>query len=99
MSLNKKFLNYMQSGWYIDYVTKKLSEMFVRNIFIYGAVFFGEKFVIEFVSKKTIDNLTLFVNNKLLNKEYQYNRFYNNFVMSITGLLVIAEIYYLFLWL
>jgi hypothetical protein len=45
-----------QSGFYIDFLFKKLVEIFIRNIFIYSALFFGEKYIIEHLTKKTIDN-------------------------------------------
>jgi hypothetical protein len=33
---------------YFDYFYKKIAEIFVRNVFIYSAQFFGEKFMIEY---------------------------------------------------
>lgn len=85
----------MQSGCYIDYIIKKITEILVRNIFIYSALFFGEKFIVEFISKKTIDNLVLFVNTKLLNRQYHYTTFYHNFIMFITYLVMCLEFFFL----
>jgi hypothetical protein len=45
-----------QSGFYIDFLFKKFIETFIRNIFIYAALFFGEKYIIEHLTKKTIDS-------------------------------------------
>jgi hypothetical protein len=73
----------MQSGMYFDYVIKKIAEIFVRNVFIYSATFFGEKFVIEFISKKTIDNLTFFFNLVFLNRNYTYSLFYTNLIITL----------------
>lgn len=58
-----KFFRFVQSGFYIDFIFKKISEMFIRNIFIYSSVFFGEKFMIEYLTKKTIDSF-VFNSNK-----------------------------------
>lgn len=60
-----KFHRFFQSGMYFDFFYKKLAEIFVRNIFIYMAQFFGEKYMIEYWTKKfffnTIFNLNKFV--------------------------------------
>lgn len=91
----KKFLNFIQSGMYLDYIIKKIAEMFVKNMFIYSSTFFGEKFLIEFLSKKTLDNLTSFFNVLFLNKNYNYSSFYNNLVISVLVFLVMFECFYL----
>lgn len=85
----------MQSGCYIDYVIKKLTEICVRNVFIYAALFFGEKFIVEFISKKTVDNLTLFITSKLLNRDYHYSMFYNNLIMFISITVACLELWFL----
>lgn len=59
-----KFFKFVQSGFYIDFIFKKISEIFVRNIFIYSSIFFGEKYMIEYLTKKTIDGF-IFNNNRL----------------------------------
>jgi hypothetical protein len=46
------FHRFCQSGFYIDFFLKKFSEVFVRNFFIYGAQFFGEKYMIEYITKR-----------------------------------------------
>ena len=51
--INFKFFKFVQSGFYMDFIFKKLSEMFIRNIFIYSSLFFGEKYMIEYLTKKT----------------------------------------------
>ena len=58
-----KWLGKAQSGFYIDFFLKKLVEVFIRNIFIYSALFFGEKYMIEHLTKKTVDNF-IFNSNK-----------------------------------
>lgn len=58
-----KFFRFIQAGFYFDFIFKKISEMFMRNIFIYSSIFFGEKYMIEFITKKTIDSF-IFNSNK-----------------------------------
>jgi hypothetical protein len=53
-----------QSGFYFDFIFKKLAEVFIRNVFIYSAMFFGEKYMIEHLTKKTVDSF-IFNSNKL----------------------------------
>jgi hypothetical protein len=50
------FHRFCQSGFYIDFFVKKIGEVFVRNIFIYGAQFFSEKFIIEQLTKKVFES-------------------------------------------
>ena len=58
-----RFLKFIQSGLYMDFFIKKISEIFVRNFFIYSSLFFGEKYFIEVLTKKIIDN-SVFRSNK-----------------------------------
>jgi hypothetical protein len=44
---------------------KKLSEVFVRNVFVYAAQFVGEKYMIEVLTKKIVDK-SIFVVNKYI---------------------------------
>lgn len=53
--LNNRFILLIQSGFYMDFFFKKLCEVFVKNVFIYTALFFGEKYFIEVLTKKIID--------------------------------------------
>lgn len=71
----------MQSGCYVDYLIKQLAEMVVRNVFVYAALFFGEKFIVEFCSKKVIDNLITDINTHLLNRQYNNRQFFTNLII------------------
>jgi len=54
-----------QSGFYIDFFLKKLIEVFVRNILIYSAMFFGEKYMIEQLTRKLVDFFLFYSNKKI----------------------------------
>lgn len=84
--INFKFFKFVQSGFYIDFIFKKLSEMFIRNVFIYSSLFFGEKYMIEYLTKKTIDSF-IFNSNK-------FN--FLNLIESKYFLQIITLIMYLF---
>jgi len=45
-----------QSGFYFDFIFKKLGEVFIRNFFIFSALFFGEKYMIEHLTKRIVDS-------------------------------------------
>lgn len=51
---------------YIDFIFKQILEYFIRNILVYTSLFFGEKYIIEYLTKKTIDSF-VFSSNSLLN--------------------------------
>jgi hypothetical protein len=58
-----KFSRFCQSGCYFDFFLKKLSDVFVRNVFVYTSQFFAEKYMIEVLTKKIIDK-SIYVVNK-----------------------------------
>jgi hypothetical protein len=51
---------------FIDFIFKQILEYFLRSGLIYAALFFGEKYIIEYLTKKTIDSF-VFNSNKSLN--------------------------------
>jgi hypothetical protein len=60
-----KWLGKAQSGFYIDFFLKKFSEVFIRNVFVYSSLFFGEKYMIEHITKRIIDSF-IYNSNKFL---------------------------------
>lgn len=61
----KKWSGKAQSGFFIDFFCKKVADMFIRNVFIFAAIFFGEKYMIEKITKKIVD-FFLFNTNKII---------------------------------
>lgn len=61
---NFKFFRFIQTGLYLDFFFKKIVEIFVKNYLVLTAQFFGEKYVIEYFTKKIIDSW-FFNNNKI----------------------------------
>lgn len=56
------FRRFCQSGFYFDFFYKKLAEIFIRNLYIYTAQFFGEKYVIEGWTKKVVEKCLFYLN-------------------------------------
>jgi len=59
-----KWFGKAQSGFYIDFFFKKLADLFIRNAFIFSSLFFGEKYMIERLTRKIVDSF-LFKSGKL----------------------------------
>jgi len=81
---NFNFVRFVQSGLYVDFLLKKIVEIFVRNFLIYSAIFFGEKYIIEILTKKIIDN-TIFSLNKNLSL---LDLLYSYYFIQLVGLFI-----------
>lgn len=81
------FFRFSQTGMYIDFIFKQILEYFIRNLLIYTALFFGEKYIIEVLTKKTIDSF-VFNSNKLFNfNDLNYHNFFLTIVSFVFYLL------------
>ncbi len=58
--LEREYDRSIKSGLYIDFFLKKLAESFIRNVLISGAYVFGEKYIIEYLTKLMGDRVILF---------------------------------------
>lgn len=94
---NFKFYRCVQSGFYIDYFIKKIIEILVKNYLIYSAIFFGEKFIIEFVTKKTIDNFINLNNKKFFEKNFFYSTFFSQIIIFLCYSLSFLQILFYFM--
>jgi len=81
-----EFFRFIQSGLYVDFFLKKLIELFVKNFFIYAAQFIGEKYMIEFLTKKVIDS-SVFNTNKIINVT---DLFYTQYFISLLSILFLS---------
>lgn len=90
------FYYFLQNGAYLDFITKKISEIFIRNFLIYGAQFFGEKYLIEFFTKLIFRNFFLFFSRLT---EYSFYFLESFFFNIITSLLIIFSMYQLIFFL
>lgn len=80
--LTFRFFRFIQSGLYVDFFLKKLAEVFVRNVFIYSSHYFGEKYMIEYLTKKIIDS-SIFNTNRLIGITELFYSYYFIQLLSI----------------
>lgn len=93
--ITHNFHRFIQSGAYLDFFVKKISEFFVKNILIYLSQFFSEKYIIEYLTKKIISN-TIFLINKYLNfNDLSYFNFFFQILVITFYLLSLLNIIYL----
>ena len=91
-----RWLGKAQSGFYIDFFFKKIAEIFIRNIFISASLFFGEKYMIEYLTKKTVDNF-VFTSNKYLGwTNLNYTWFFYTIFSLILYVLILLNLVLLF---
>lgn len=92
-----EFFRFSQAGYYFDFFFKKISEIFVRNIFIYTSLFFGEKYIIEVFTKKIIVK-TIYKSNNLWSwNQLYYSIFFIqllSFIFYSLGLLNIVILFF-----
>ncbi len=74
--LTFEFFRFFQSGFDLDFFFKKIVEILLKNFFIYTSLFFGEKFIIEFLTKKAVDNLIFNLNYFFNFLELIYSKFF-----------------------
>lgn len=88
------FFRFVQTGLYVDFFLKKIIEIFVKNYLVLTAQFFGEKYMIEFLTKKVIDSW--FFNN---NKFFGFFEFTNSlfFVQFVSFSFIFLSIIILFI--
>lgn len=90
------FHRFCQSGFYVDFFVKKFGEVFVRNIFIYGAQFFGEKYMIEYLTKRFFESSIWFFNSKFEFNKLHFNIFFIQIVSVILYLITFINFLILF---
>ena len=76
------FFRFIQSGLYLDFFLKKIIEIFIKNVFVYSAQFIGEKYMIEFLTKKVIDS-SIFNVNKIINFNDLFYSYYFIQLLSV----------------
>jgi hypothetical protein len=95
--INFKFFRFVNSGLYFDFFLKKLSEIFVRNFFVYTALFFGEKFFIEVLTKKVIDNYIYLANTKFSKLKLNYDFFFYQIVLILFYVVFFFNVFFFFI--
>ena len=95
--LSLKFTKFCQSGMYFDFFLKKLSEIIVRNLYVYSAQFFGEKYIIETFTKKIFNNILFFINLTTGLTQLSFISFFFFIVLFIFVSIIFLNIFYFLL--
>lgn len=74
--LDNEYIIYFKSGFYIDYTIKKFAEIFLKNILVFTFLFFGEKFMIELLSKRVYSFFFFFCKKNFFFKSFCIKRFF-----------------------
>jgi len=91
------FHRFCQSGCYFDFFYKKISEVFVRNFFIYSAQFLGEKYMIEYLTKNIFNKSIFFLNKVLGSNNLQYFDFFYNILTNLFYIVILICLFSLYL--
>ncbi len=89
-----KYYNFrfIQTGFLLDFFIKKISEIFIRNIFIYSSLLFGEKYIIEYITRKFINNILYNLNKDSFNSTNYIKFFLEIFIIIFSILFLILYI-------
>jgi len=74
------FHRFCQSGLFLDFFVKKIAEIFVKNIFIYTSQFFGEKYMIEELTRKIFERFLFKTNKFLISTKLSYSLFFTQII-------------------
>lgn len=91
------FYIFCQSGFYLDFIIKKISEIVVKNLLVYSSLFLGEKYMIEYLTKNIFENFfkKFFKFFGKLNFSYKY--FFINLILIFILLYIIVFFFFLFI--
>lgn len=95
--LLNSFVKFCQSGFYIDFFLKKLTEVFVRNLFIYTAQFFAEKYLIEYFTKNFIVVFIFCVNSIFGVTRLSFTTFFFSFLFFLLSSIIFLNVYLLYI--
>ena len=95
--LKKNFIRAVKSGFYMDFFYKKTCEVFVRNALICASYIFGEKYMVEFLTKLSVDKVIVsFLNMQDATQAEKSKLFFQvlvSFMYFITFLFVLYILY------
>lgn len=92
-----KFHRFGQSGMYVDFFFKKCAEIFIRNVLVYAAQFFGEKFMIEYWTKLVLVNVVFDINKFMSWTLLSHRWFFLQLVSVAINALAIINIIFIFI--
>lgn len=81
---------------FVDFIIKQVVEYCTRAGLIYTALFFGEKYVIEYLTKKSVDSFVFNSNRIFSTTDLSFNDF---FIFTTAAISYILTLVILILWL
>lgn len=93
--MKSSFFRFSQTGMFVDFIFKQIIEYFTRTVLVYTALFFGEKYIIEYLTKKTIDTVVFNTNRIFKVTDLSFNDF---FIITVGGVCYILVIVVLGIW-
>ena len=92
-----RYILFIQSGLYFDFFLKKIGEVFLKNVMVLTPQFFGEKYFIEVLTKKIIENF-IFTSNKFIGlSSLSYFNFFFMFFILLFNLITLTNFIFLFI--
>ena len=93
--LTFSFFKFLQSGMYLDFFIKKLIEVFVINFFSVTSLFFGEKFLIEYLTKKFLDTLIFNLNLNFFFIDLMFSKLFAFFFIIV---LIVFSLFLIYIY-
>lgn len=95
--LKYRYVMFVQSGLYVDFFIKKVGEVFIKNFMVLTPLFFGEKYLIEVLTKKIVENF-LFRFNKFIGlSSLTFFNFFYIFLILVFNMVTFINFFYIFL--
>ena len=90
-------IKFIQLGYNIDYIVKNSAIRLVSRVLIFMGFIFGEKYIVEYITKKSIDGF-IFNNNRFIGlNSLAYSYYFIQILTSFIYLLVISNLFILFI--
>lgn len=90
-----RFTKFIQSNMYIDFFFKKISEILIRNLLVYSSLFFGEKYMIEFLTKNIIESFILNNNRYIGWSKLQFSYYFVQILSLLFYFISIINLIYI----
>jgi hypothetical protein len=72
-----------------------MSEVFVRNFFVYSSQFLGEKYMIEYLTKNIFNKSVFYLNKVVGSNNLQYFDFFYNILMNLFYIIIFISLFFL----
>ena len=92
-----KYVMFIQSGLYIDFFLKKLSEVFLKNFMVLTPQFLGEKYLIEVLTKKIIEKFLFSLNKFIGFTSLSFFNFFFIFFIFLFNFISLINFIYIFI--